>query len=208
MDALADEHQYGKTEMWYILEAGPDAFIYYGFKREIGKAEFLERIRNGTLLEVLNAVPVHRGDVFYIPAGTLHAICKDIVIAEIQQSSTVTYRVFDYDRIGADGKPRQLHIEQALKATQCRPPRSGYNFGGHLVRSPYFTVDTVDAPWQGDCDEESFTSILILDGEGRISCGEEEMDCRKGDSLFLSACSGLYCLEGNMKALITRVGTI
>ena len=67
MDALADEHQYGKTEMWYILEAGPDAFIYYGFKREIGKAEFLERIRNGTLLEVLNAVPVHRGDVFYIP---------------------------------------------------------------------------------------------------------------------------------------------
>ena len=76
------------------------------------------------------------------------------------------------------------------------------------MRSPYFTVDTVDAPWQGDCDEESFTSILILDGEGRISCGEEEMDCRKGDSLFLSACSGLYCLEGNMKALITRVGTI
>ena len=76
------------------------------------------------------------------------------------------------------------------------------------MRSPYFTVDTVDAPWQGDCDEESFSSILILDGEGRISCGEEEMDCRKGDSMFLPACSGVYRLEGGMKALITRVGTI
>ena len=207
-DALEAEHQYGKTEMWYILDAGPEAFLYYGFRKEITKEEFREHIRNGTLPEVLNARPVHKGDMIYIPAGTLHAICKDIVIAEIQQNSNVTYRVFDYNRIGADGKPRALHIDQALRVTHCCPPRTEYNFGGHLARSEYFTVDVAEAPWQGDCDEESFTSVLITDGEGRISCGSETLHCRKGDSLFLPADSGPFRLEGDVRALITRVGTI
>lgn len=208
IDALEDEQQYGKTEMWVVLEAAPDAFLYYGFKREISKAEFRERIQNGTLLEVLNAVPVHPGDMFYIPAGTLHAIGRNMVIAEIQQSSNVTYRVFDYNRVGADGMPRKLHVDQALEVTHCRPPRTEYNFGGHLARSAYFTVDLVDAPWLGDCDEESFTSLLILDGEGSVTCGQESLACRKGDSLFLPARSGKYSIEDNLRTLVTRVGTI
>ena len=92
--ALKNEHQYGKTEMWYVLDCEPGAFLYYGFDHEISKAEFEERIKNNTLTEVLNAVPVHKGDCFFIPAGTLHAICKGIVIAEVQQNSNVTYRVY------------------------------------------------------------------------------------------------------------------
>ena len=208
IDALADEQQYGKTEMWYVLEAGAEAGLYYGFQKEITKAEFRRRIQDGTLLEVLNRVPVHKGDLFYIPAGTLHAIGKDIVIAEIQQSSNVTYRVFDYNRVGADGMPRKLHVDQAVEVTHCRPPRTGYNFGGHLARGAYFTVDAVKAPYAGDCDEESFTSVLVLDGAGHVCCGGETLDCRKGDSLFLPAESGAFTLGGTIEALVTRVGTI
>ena len=98
-DAYASEHEngsLGKTECWYVLDCEPGAFLYYGFDHEISKAEFEERIKNNTLTEVLNAVPVHKGDCFFIPAGTLHAICKGIVIAEVQQNSNVTYRVYDY----------------------------------------------------------------------------------------------------------------
>lgn len=208
MDALENEHQYGKTEMWYILDAEPNAFLYYGFKKKISKAEFRERVENNTLLEVLNAVPVHKGDLFYIPAGTLHAICKDIVIAEIQQSSNVTYRIYDYGRIDKDGKPRQLHTEQAMEVTKLEPPRSGYNFGGHLARSAYFTVDMVNAPEVIFCDEESFTSVLVVDGCGSIRCGKEEIDCQKGDSLFIPADSGECELTGSLRTLCTRVGTI
>ena len=206
--ALEHEHQYGKTEVWYVLDAGENAFLYYGFKHEISKEEFAERIANNTLLEVLNAVPVHKGDVFYIPAGTIHAICRDIVIAEIQQSSNVTYRVYDYGRVGADGKPRQLHVEQAGKVTKLEPPKDDYNFGGHLVRSPYFTVDQVDGGYAGNCDDESFTSVLVVDGSGTICCGDEKLEVTKGDSLFLPADSGKFALDGSVKALITRVGTI
>ena len=206
--ALENEQQYGKTEMWVVLEAGPGAFLYYGFKHEISKNEFKERIQNGTLLEVLNAVPVHPGDMFYIPAGTLHSIGKNMLIAEIQQNSNVTYRVYDYDRVGADGMPRKLHVDQALEVTHCCPPRMEYNFGGHLARCAYFTVDIVDAPFEGDCDEESFTSILIVDGEGTLTCEGEEMECRKGDSFFLPACSGEYRLDRSLRGIVTRVGTI
>ena len=110
--ALKNEHQYGKTEMWYVLDCVPGAYLYYGFTHEISKEEFAERIKNNTLTEVLNAVPVHKGDCFFIPSGTLHTICQGIVVAEVQQNSNVTYRVYDYGRVGADGKPRALHIEK------------------------------------------------------------------------------------------------
>lgn len=208
MDALENEHQYGKTEMWYVLEAEPGAFLYYGFQREISREEFRQRIENNTLTEVLNAVPVHKGDLFYIPAGTLHAICKDIVIAEIQQSSNVTYRVYDYGRVDADGRPRQLHAEQAVEVTKLTPPRTGYNFGNHLARSAYFTVDVLDAPGTVCCDDESFTSILVLEGNGSVLCGDEVMPCQKGDSLFIPADSGQCELHGEIQVLCTRVGTI
>ena len=94
----------------------------------ISKEELAERIENNTLTEVLNAVPVHKGDCFFIPSGTLHAICQGIVVAEVQQNSNVTYRVYDYGRVGADGKPRALHIEKALDVTRRTPPQK-HDFG-------------------------------------------------------------------------------
>lgn len=208
MDALEQEHQYGKSEMWYVLEAEPGAYLYYGFQRPISREEFRRRIEDNTLEEVLNAVPVKKGDLFYIPAGTVHAICKGMVIAEIQQNSNVTYRVYDHGRLGPDGKPRSMHIEQAIQVSKLDLPQGHYNFGSHLVRCAYFTVDRFDAPCQIDTDEESFTSILALDGEGILSCGGESVRCRKGDSLFLPASSGISYLSGNLQVLSTRIGTI
>ena len=127
--ALQNEGQYGKTEMWYVLDAEEGAFLYYGFKEEITREEFAQRIKENTLLEVLNAVPVKKGDVLFIESGTLHAIGKGILIAEIQQNSNVTYRVYDYGRVGKDGKKRDLHIEKALAVTSRVPIiRSGSEY--------------------------------------------------------------------------------
>ena len=130
--ALEHEHQYGKTEMWYVLDCEPGAFLYYGFDHEISREELEERIRNNTLTEVLNAVPVKKGDCFFIPSGTLHAICKGVVVAEVQQNSNVTYRVYDYGRVGADGKPRALHVKQALEVMRRTPPEQ-HDFSPHLA---------------------------------------------------------------------------
>ena len=97
--ALKNEGQYGKTEMWYVMDADPGAYLYYGFKTEISKEEFAKRIEEDTLLEVLNAVPVQKGDVLFIESGTIHAIGAGSLIADIQQKSNVTYRVYDYGRV-------------------------------------------------------------------------------------------------------------
>ena len=124
--ALNEEGQYGKTEMWYVVDCAQDAYLYYGFSREISREELRQRIQDGTILEVLNKVSVQKGDVFFIEAGTIHAIGKGIVIAEIQQNSNVTYRVYDYGRTGPDGKQRDLHIEKRWRlqtAVQRRAER-------------------------------------------------------------------------------------
>lgn len=202
--ALEHEHQYGKTEMWYVLDCEPGAFLYYGFDHEISREELEERIRNNTLTEVLNAVPVKKGDCFFIPSGTLHAICKGVVVVEVQQNSNVTYRVYDYGRVGADGKPRALHVKQALEVMRRTPPEQ-HDFSPHLAKCDYFTVDVVAGGYTGTADETSFVSLLITEGEGRLTCGGETVQAKKGDSFFITAGSGAYALTGSCKALLTTV---
>ena len=202
--ALEHEHQYGKTEMWYVLDCEPGAFLYYGFDHEISREELEERIRNNTLTEVLNAVPVKKGDCFFIPSGTLHAICKGVVVVEVQQNSNVTYRVYDYGRVGADGKPRALHVKQALEVMRRTPPEQ-HDFSPHLAKCDYFTVDVVAGGHTGIADETSFVSLLITEGEGRLTCGGETVQAKKGDSFFITAGSGAYALTGSCKALLTTV---
>ena len=204
--ALAHEHQFGKTEMWYVLDCEPGATLYYGFQHQISREEFQQRIQDNTLTEVLSAVPVEKGDLFFIPAGTLHAIRKGIVVAEIQQNSNVTYRIYDYGRVGADGKPRQLHIQQALEVTQRTPPQPDPDFHGHLAQCPYFTVDVMEGRFTLDCGPESFVSVLVLEGTGALWEGDESMSLRKGESLFIPAGAGQCRLEGDgLKCLVTRV---
>lgn len=202
--ALAHEGQYGKTEMWVVLDAEPGAHLYYGFQREVSQEELARRASDGTLTEVLRAVPVTPGDVFFIPSGTLHAIGAGMVIAEVQQNSNVTYRVFDYGRLGADGKPRQLHIEKALAVTDRRPvePR---DFAPHLGQCRYFTTDGHDGPFSAVCDDTSFHALLVTGGEGTLHCGGESRPIHKGACYFLPAGSGAYRVEGNCRTLVSYV---
>ena len=209
--ALSKEGQYGKTEMWYVLDAAEGSFIYYGFRQEITKEEFSQRIRDNTLQEVLNAVEVHKGDAFLIEAGTIHANGKGVLIAEIQQNSNVTYRVYDYGRTGKDGRKRDLHIEKALAVTTRMPvveKRDGYP---HVADCDYFTVDKLNLDGelmyrtQGTVSETSFLHILIQDGEGIISNKNEKVSYRKGDSLFLPAGSGDWQIQGTCDALLTTI---
>ncbi len=142
--ALKNEGQYGKTGMWYVMDVGENAFLYYGFRQEISREEFERRIQEDTLLEVLNAVPVQKGDVLFIESGTIHAIGRDILIAEIQQNSNVTYRVYDYGRIGKDGKKWDLHIGKALAVTNRVPIIRDKSSYPHVADCDYFTVDKLN----------------------------------------------------------------
>lgn len=209
--ALRNEGQYGKTEMWYVIDAKEGAKLYYGFKKKISKEEFRERIENGTLLDVLNEVSVRRGDVLFIESGTIHAIGKDILIAEIQQNSNVTYRVYDYGREDANGHKRDLHIEKALAVTNTIPVQRNNSSYPHIADCDYFTVDKLNLDghimdsMEGKVSEISFLSILVLDGSGRITCGGDTVEYRKGDSLFIPAGSGKYEIKGRIDALLTSV---
>lgn len=217
--AMRVEGEYGKTEMWYVVDCEPGAGLLYGFKHEISKEEFRRRIEDNTLLEVTNRVEVHPGDVFFIEAGTLHAIGEGILIAEIQQNSNTTYRVYDYGRVGADGKPRQLHIEKAIDVTRLapatrpcgRPQAKPEAFDGGsvlpLASCDYFTVKEMEVTSHAAlmADEKSFHSLLLLDGSLTLSMGGEKLEMKKGDSVFVPAGSGEYTLTGKGRLILTTV---
>lgn len=213
--ALRVEGEYGKTEMWYIVDCDEGATLLYGFKNTISKDEFAQRIADNTLLEVTNAVPVKKGDVFFIQAGTLHAIGKGILIAEIQQNSNTTYRIYDYGRVGKDGNPRELHVEKAKDVTDLCPAKAypetpveqkdGYT-SKLLSSCDYFTTYAIDVESKAvlEADEKSFVSLLILEGEGKV-IGDDTVEFRKGDSIFIPAGTGKFAVDGKCKAILTRV---
>lgn len=212
--AMHVEKEYGKTECWYILDCDEDAELIYGFNKTITSEEFREKISDNTFLETVNKVKVKKGDLFFIEAGTLHAIGKGILLAEIQQNSNTTYRVYDYGRLGADGKPRELHVEKAIDVTNCTPPTRSTNPEGELlVKNGYsaqlltkcdlFNVEkvTVTTEYTSVADEKSFVSVLVTDGNASI----DNIDIKKGDSLFIPANYGEFTVSGNAELIITKV---
>ena len=215
--ALKNEGEYGKTEMWYVLDANEGASLYYGFKSEITKDEFEERINNNTLLDVLNKVEVHKGDMFFIESGTVHAIGKGIVICEIQQNSNTTYRVYDYDRRDANGNPRELHIKKAIDVSNLAPAdqnRSASETVEHegfsvtrLAECRYFTVDKVEVDSKAalTVSTDSFKSIIVTDGSGVLTFDGESVDINKGDSIFIPAQDAEYSVSGKCELIISRV---
>lgn len=209
--ALENEGQYGKTEMWYVMDCEEGAFLYYGFKENISKDEFARRIKDNSLTEVLNKVYVKKGDVLFIEAKTIHAIGKDIMVAEIQQNSNVTYRVYDYGRKDAQGKERELHIDKALAVTNTAPIVKEKSFSPHIATCEYFTVDKIYLDGKnmkrliGNAMEDSFVSLLILDGEGIVMAGKDTLQVKKGDSIFITAGSGEFEITGSVEALMTRL---
>ena len=212
--AMRVEKEYGKTECWYVLDCDEGAELIYGFNREITSEEFKEKIADNTFLETVNKVKVKKGDLFFIEAGTLHAIGSGILLAEIQQNSNTTYRVYDYGRVGADGKPRELHVEKAVDVTNCVPPTRSTDPEGELVKYDNYSTQlltecelfsvkkvTVTDFFDGVADEKSFVSVLVTDGNGTI----DGMEIKKGDSLFIPANYGAFTIKGNIETIITRV---
>jgi len=212
------EASLGKTEMWYVVDCEEHSSLLYGFRHDVSKDEVKEHIRNNTLTEVCNKVNVSKGDVFYIPAGTLHAISEGILIAEIQQNSNMTYRIYDYGRVGADKKPRALHIDKALavlnfKQSGCdtKPQGERQEFDGYtdtlLVRSDYFVVRRLEITKSVKLvtGKESFQSLLVLDGEFSLDYNGESMPVKKGESIFVPANMGGYDLSGQGEILITSI---
>ena len=206
--ALKHEGEYGKTEMWYIVDCNDDAYLYYGVNSRITKEEFLQRIKDNTILEVLNKVPVHKGDVFFIPSGTIHAICSGILICEIQQNSNTTYRVYDYNRLGADGKGRPLHIEKAADVSILSPsPKYTKPDDNTLASCKYFTAKhfICSSKLSLDTDDKCFQSIIVLDGKGSLTLNDVTLNLQKGDSVFIPAQKGKYVLEGNFDFILSYV---
>ena len=214
--ALRVEGEYGKTEMWYIVDCEEGAQLLYGFKNPVSKEEFKERIENNTLLEITNAVPVKPGDCFFIEAGTLHAIGKGILIAEIQQNSNTTYRIYDYGRVGADGKPRQLHIDKALDVTELKLPTPpavapSEEKDGHtltpLAKCEYFDVKKVNIKDKAEfvADEKSFHAVMILSNDAVIEYDGGKLEMTKGDTAFIPANMGKYSIVGECDAILTTI---
>lgn len=215
--ALKNEGEYGKTEMWYIVDCEKDSSLIYGFKNEISLDEFRNRINEGTLLEVTNTVPVKKGDVFFIRSGTLHAIGKGILIAEIQQNSNTTYRVFDYNRRDKNGNSRELHIKKACEVTQLKPalnyPASEtffYNgYSSKLLSScEYFSADLLDISSEAEfiSGSDTFVHLLVTEGNAVLySKSGENIIMERGDSVFIPAECGKIMIKGKSQIIKTYI---
>jgi len=215
--AMKNEGQFGKTEMWYVVDCDDGAGILCGFNKVLTKEEYAKRIADNTLLEVMNFVECKKGDAFFIPPGTVHAIGEGLLIAEIQQNSDVTYRVYDYARVGADGKLRDLHIEKSIDVSDLRktvpngePQGLPQKLEGHkktcLASCNYFNVDKLDIETsaQLSTDEKSFISLLFLQDGAKIKHNGEIYDCKKGDTYFIPANMGVFEIEGKTSVIVSN----
>lgn len=190
---------YGKTEMWYVVDADPGASLILGFNRETDKSEYLQALHAGRLPELLHTETVHTGDVFFVPAGLVHAINKGCFIAEIQQTSDITYRIHDYNRLGPDGQPRELHTDLATDVIDYSyHPRHRVNYTPtdntpvQLVKCPYFTTNllVLDRDLERDYFRlDSFVIYMCLQGRFTITTGEcDPVLVKQGETVLIPAC--------------------
>ncbi len=197
--AMREHGKLGKSEMWYVIKADEGAHLFAGFKQEITSEEYQQRIAGGTITEVLADHKVKAGDVFYLPAGRVHAICGGILLAEVQQSSDVTYRIFDYNRPGIDGRPRELHTELAAQALDYNVEdsyRTDYTESSNkavlIIDSPYFSIRVMEVskPFHRNLKKyDSFVITMCIEGDCIIhvrSTGEKVL-LKQGNSTLMPA---------------------
>ena len=213
--------QLGKTEMWYVLDAGRDAKLVYGLRQDCTKDELRTALADGTVMKYLQKVPIHKDDLFFIPAGTIHAIGAGALVAEIQESSNLTYRLYDYDRVGKDGRKRELHIDKALEVANLNSsaePRQPlrvlkYRQGVAselLTRCKYFEVYRMLVNTERRqtvhyrADELAFRVLLCISGCGTITFEGGELDFYKGDCVFVPADSVTLTIHGQAQFLDVR----
>ncbi len=200
--ALKNENSFGKTEMWYILEAEEGAGLYLGFKRDVTKEEVEAKIKDNTLVDLLNFIPVKPGDCYFVKSGTVHAIGPGITLCEIQQNSNLTYRLYDWGKMGMDGKPRELHIEKGLKVTNFKKFEPIKFDRPLLGKSDYFASYEylVKDKNEISADKGSFVSITFIDGTGKVN----NIDYSKGDTFFIPAGQKVK-IEGSGKYVLTTI---
>ncbi len=203
------EQDTGKTEMWYVMDCDEEASIVCGMKETVKQEEIADIIQKGNIRDNLKQVPIHKGDVIYIPSGTVHAILKGTLICEIQQNSNLTYRVYDWDRIGKDGKPRELHIQKAIDVIKQDAKHSITSTNGqkeacnNVINCDYFKVDSVKikSSYQSISNEESFEAYMVVEGNGVIKTNSKEYEIKLGDSFIVPANLGEYEIKGELKLL-------
>ncbi len=206
----------GKTEMWYIMESAPDAKLYSGLQKEITPEQYKEMVENDTICDALAQYQVSEGDVFFLPAGRIHAIGTGCFLAEIQQTSDVTYRIYDFKRKDKDGNYRQLHTREAAESinyTVEKDYRTAYtpkkNEGVPVVSCPYFTtaVYDLDEPMTLDYSElDSFVILIGMKGEGVVTDDEgNETSLKAGETILIPATAGEIKVKGTVKFLETYV---
>lgn len=211
-----EDEEFGKTEMWVVLDAPEDAYLILGLKQGVTGDSFRRAIEAGDVESCLERVPAKPGDVFDLPAGLIHALTKGMVVAEVQQNSDLTYRVYDYGRVGLSGAPRPLHIEKALDVIDFRGAgKQGPVIGKSSVQvgntwTDYTTGDlfalmkvAIKAHLTMRSDPERFSIFMCLEGQCRIQCGTDSVDIQKGDSFFIPAALGAYEIKGACTLLQT-----
>ena len=210
-DELAKKrhNSFGKTEMWYIMQADDDARIIVGFKEKSNASEYLENLENKTLLSILDDVKVKSGDVFFLETGTVHAIGAGLMVAEIQQTSDITYRLYDFDRVDASGNTRELHIDLALEAINYNnvETKKEYtkkiNSSNKIVDCPYFTTNFI--PLDGEISisktGKSFTVFMCIEGTFEIEYNNLKTQYKKGDTVLIPAAMKVFILSGKASIL-------
>ena len=202
-------NSFGKTEMWYVMQADKDARIVVGFKEESNKKEYLKHLENNSLVTILNEIPVKKGDVFLLETGTIHAIGAGIIIAEIQQTSDVTYRIYDWDRVDANGNRRELHTKLALEAINYNKVNSKISYSktvnknNSVIENAYFTTNII--PLEGECfwkkTKEAFTVFMCTEGTFTVTIDNAVFEYKKGDTVLIPAVIKELLLNGNATVL-------
>ena len=215
--ALRQGKMRGKTEMWYLMQSDADAKLYSGLKQQITPEQYKAMVEDGSICDALVQYPVKEDDVFFLPAGRIHAIGAGCFLAEIQQTSDVTYRIYDFKRKDKDGNYRQLHTEEAAEAidytvyddyrTQHTPCK---NKAVEIADCPYFTTNVYDIDSATQIDaikQDTFVVLIVLKGEGTVTTdGGETVSVKAGDTLLIAAENKTLQVDGNIKLLETHIG--
>lgn len=202
-DSYASEHENsprGKTEMWYVIDCEEGSRIGYGFNRDMSAVEIRQAIDNGTLQDYIRYINVKKGEAYFIPAGTVHCLCSGLLIAELQQSSNVTYRLYDYNRKGPDGKLRELHIDKALDVidySNNAPSVVSSENSTVLAECDKFVCKMVKCNnWWDDNSACGYRILFFVEGEGLIRYSDGVEQFSPGDTFVIPKCLGEYSVEG------------
>ena len=207
-NANTDMGESAKSEFWYIVDCDKDSYIYYGFKEDISKKEFINSIKTKTICGLLNKINIKKGEAYYIPAGTIHALGKGALVAEIQQNSNTTFRIYDYDRVDCNGKLRELHIDRAVEVLNFKRTDVNLQLKENFsnFECEYFKVRkiTISKDMVFNKSRDNFDIIQFISGKGIIVYNNTYYNANLGDTFFIPAKIKNYYIKGQCDLLITQ----